>query len=136
MLPYRPAANPELVTWKAATEADEATTIARTIQRLRRVGYKFRDVAVLVRSSTSYVRLLEAFGEHNIPVQPAGRTGLFTERDAQAFGRTFAYLADHEWRSKQYGEWLPSNAQGSGPRIYKPVSAGCWPPKCGAQAAQ
>ena len=107
MLTYRPAASPEFVTWKAATEADEATTIARTIRRLRRVGYKFRDVAVLVRSSTSYVRLLAAFTEHNIPVQPAGRTGLFKEPDAQTFGRTFAYLADHEWRSEQYGNGFP-----------------------------
>ena len=103
MLAYRQAASPELVTWKAPTEADEATTIARTIQRLRCIGYRFRDIAVLVRSSTSYVRLLQAFDEHNIPVQPAGRTGLFTEPDAQNFGRTFAYLADHDWRSEQYG---------------------------------
>ena len=103
MLPYRPAASPELVHWKAPTEADEAIVIARTIQRFRRIGYTFRDIAVLVRSSTSYARLLEAFDEHNIPVQPAGRTGLFTEPDAQTFGPTFAYLADHEWRSEPYG---------------------------------
>ena len=107
MKPHRPAASPELVTWKAPTEADEATTIARTIHGLRRAGYRFRDIAVLVRSSTSYVRLLEAFGEHNIPVQPAGRTGLFTEPDAQTFGRTFAYFADHEWRPERYGESFP-----------------------------
>ena len=107
MRPHRPAASPEFVTWKAATEADEAATIAQTIQELRRNGYKFRDVAVLVRSSTSYGRLLEAFDEHNIPVQPAGRTGLFKEPDAQTFGRTFAYLADHEWRSEQFGKSIP-----------------------------
>lgn len=107
MKPHRPAASPELVTWKAPTEADEATTIARTIQGLRRAGYRFRDIAVLVRSSTSYVRLLEAFDEHNVPVQPAGRTGLFTEPDAQTFGRTFAYFADNEWRPERYGKGYP-----------------------------
>ena len=107
MLPFRPAASPELVTWRAATEANEAATIARTIQELCRVGYRFRDIAVLVRSSTSYFRLLEAFADHHIPVQPAGRTGLFTEPDAQIFGRTFAYLADNEWRSERYGQSVP-----------------------------
>ena len=40
-----------------------------------------------------------------MPVQPAGRTGLFKEPDAQTFGRTFAYLAGNEWRTEQYGSF-------------------------------
>ena len=104
MRTHRPDAKPELVTWTMPTEAGEAAVIARTILRLRRKGYGFRDIAILVRSSRSYDCLIKAFGEHDIPVQPAGRTGLFREPDAQTFGRTFAYLAGHEWRSEQYGD--------------------------------
>lgn len=107
MQPHRPAAEPELVTWKAVTEAEEADIIARTIKRLREAGYRFRDIAVLVRSSTSYTRLLEAFDKHDVSVQSAGRTGLFREPDAQTFGRTFAFLAGHEWRAERYGTGTP-----------------------------
>lgn len=103
MREHREGAEPEVVTWKAETETDEARHIAETIVRLQREGYRYRDIGVLVRSSTSYPKLLEAFSEHNIPVQPGGRTGLFKEDDAQTFGRTFAYLAGHEWRPEPYG---------------------------------
>ena len=105
MQPHRPPADPEIITWRAATEAEEAEVIAKTILRLGEQGYRFRDVAVLVRSSTSYSRLLEAFDKHKVPVQPGGRTGLFKEADAQTFGRTFAYLAGSPWRTEQYGSF-------------------------------
>lgn len=104
MQPHRPSAEPELVAWRAPTERDEAAIVAETIVALKRKGYRFRDIAVLVRSSTSYTCLLEAFAGRNIPVQPGGRTGLFKEPDAQTFGRTFAYLAGHDWRSEPYGQ--------------------------------
>ena len=102
MEPYRPAATPAVVTWKAPTEAEEAEMIAQSIRALRTDGYRFRDIAVLVRSATSYGRLLAAFAAHDIPVQPGGRTGLFTDPDAQTFGRTCAYLAGHDWRPDPY----------------------------------
>ena len=103
MLPHRESAPPELVIWKAPTEEEEARKIALSILDLRRSGHRFRDIAVLVRSSTSYNRLMEAFDHHDIPIQPAGRTGLFTRPDARLFGRTFAHLVDREWRSERYG---------------------------------
>ncbi len=103
MLPNREPGGTEVVTWLEPTEAEEADLIARSILRIRRQGYRFRDMAVLVRSSTSYNKLLDAFEGHAIPVLPAGRTGLFLEPDAQRFGRTFAYLADTTWRSTPYG---------------------------------
>jgi DNA helicase-2/ATP-dependent DNA helicase PcrA len=105
MEPHRPSAEPEIVAWRAPTEADEADVIANTILQLRGRGYRYRDIAVLVRSSTSYTRLLEALGRNNVLVQPAGRTGLFREADAQTFGRTFSYLAGNGWRSEQYGNF-------------------------------
>lgn len=103
MKPDRPSGGTEVVTWRAATEADEADLIARTILELHGLGYRYRDVAILVRASTSYFRLLEALQRYDVPVQPASRTGLFLEADAQLFGRTFSFLADHDWRPQPYG---------------------------------
>lgn len=103
MRAHRAAAAPEVVAWRASTEAEEAEQIAQTIGRLTARGYRHRDIGVLVRSSTSYPCLLEAFHKHQIPVQPGGRTGLFKERDGQLFGRTFAHLADQQWRPEAYG---------------------------------
>ena len=100
---YRDGTEHELVTWRATNETLEATQIAQSIKRLNSAGFRYGDVAVLVRSSTSYEKLLDAFKDHDIPVQPGGRTGLFMQPDAQLFGQTFAYLADHEWRSEEYG---------------------------------
>jgi ATP-dependent DNA helicase UvrD/PcrA len=102
---YRAGAEPEIVTWRAATETEEADLIARSIVQLHKRGYRYRDVAILVRSSTSYDRLLKALAEHDVPVQPGGRTGLFKEADAQLFGRTFAYFAGSTWRSGPYGNY-------------------------------
>ncbi len=103
MRPYRDAVGNEVVCWREPTETDEAERIATTIERLIAKGFQYRDIAVLVRSSTSYARLLESFEAQDIPVQPAGRTGLFRESEAQLFGRTFAYLAGHDWRPETYG---------------------------------
>ncbi|WP_298136961.1 ATP-dependent DNA helicase [Acidiferrobacter sp.] len=88
----------ELGCWRLPTEEDEAQRIAEAIAALVAKGFRYRDIAVLVRSSASYDRLLAAFSAHEIPVQPGGRTGLFREGDAQLFGRTFAYLAGQGWR--------------------------------------
>ncbi len=103
MKEHRPAGGAEIVVWHAPTELDEAETIARNIERIRSLGYRYRDIAILVRSSTSYAKLLDALSGHSIPVQPGSRTGLFIEPDAQLFGQTFAYLAGHEWREQRYG---------------------------------
>jgi hypothetical protein len=32
-----------------------------------------------------------------VPVQPAGRTGLFAKAEAQMFGKTYAWVVDHRW---------------------------------------
>jgi DNA helicase-2/ATP-dependent DNA helicase PcrA len=41
---------------------------------------------------------VDTFSTFDIPVQPEGRTGLFEQPEAQVLGRTFAWLADIEWR--------------------------------------
>ena len=98
MQAHRDAGFIEINCWRQSTEEEEAQRITLTIAALAAKGFRYRDIAVLVRSSASYERLLAAFAAHGIPVQPGGRTGLFHEADAQLFGRTFAYLAGHEWR--------------------------------------
>jgi DNA helicase-2/ATP-dependent DNA helicase PcrA len=103
MLAVRPPADIEVVTWSAETEAQEAERIADTIRRLHDTGLPYRDIAVLVRGRPAYPALLAAFDAHGVPVQPAGRTGLFTRPEAQLFGKTYAWLAGHGWSSERYG---------------------------------
>ena len=93
----------EIVTWAAETEAEECKQIAETIQRLHAAGLPYRDVAVLVRGRVAYPALLDAFDAHGVPVQPAGRTGLFARPEARLFGKTYAWLVDHSWSPDPYG---------------------------------
>lgn len=94
----------EIVSWSAPTEADEAALIADSIIALHQRGYRYRDIGILVRGSTSLERLLAALSARGIPVQPTSRTGLFKQPEAQLFGRTVAFLADSAWRETQF-EW-------------------------------
>ena len=93
----------EIVTWAAETEAGECDRIAETIQRLHAAGLPYRDIAVLVRGRVAYPVLLDAFDAHGVPVQPAGRTGLFARPEARLFGKTYAWLAGHTWSPDPYG---------------------------------
>jgi DNA helicase II / ATP-dependent DNA helicase PcrA len=102
MSAFRPPAGAdvvEVVTWAADTEAER---IAETINRLHAKGLPYRSIAVLVRSRAAYPRLLEAFDAYGVPVQPAGRTGLFAKAEAEMFGKTYAWLVDHRWSSEPH----------------------------------
>jgi DNA helicase II / ATP-dependent DNA helicase PcrA len=103
MLEHRERGGTEVVTWSAETEAQECERIAETIQRLHAAGLPYRSIAVLVRSRAAYPRLLEALDERGVPVQPAGRTGLFARPEALLFGKTYAWLVDHRWTPEPYG---------------------------------
>lgn len=103
MDPHRNGEEPEVVCWRQPTETEEAEVLARTVQRLVKQGFRYRDIAVLVRASTAYARLMEQFEAQAIPVHSAGRTALFKAPDAQLFGRTFAWLANSTWRPEAYG---------------------------------
>lgn len=105
MATHRPPAGspePEVVVWSADTEADEAGWIANLVLDLADAGLPYRDIAVLVRSRAAYPRLREQFATFDIPVQPGGRTGLFDQPEARLLGRTFAWLAEIDWR-EQFG---------------------------------
>jgi len=83
-------------------EAQEADEIAISIQKLANRGYRYSDMAILVRGKVAYGRLLEAFEAHGVPVQPGGRTGLFEQPDADFLGRVMAWLVDYQWKE---GRW-------------------------------
>jgi DNA helicase-2/ATP-dependent DNA helicase PcrA len=74
-------------------EEQEANEIAQSINKLRSMGFKYSDMAVLVRGKNTYQCLLEAFERFAVPVQPGGRTGLFEQPDANFLGRCFAWMA-------------------------------------------
>ena len=103
MQAFREPAPVEVVSWAADTETGECDRIAETIQRLHTAGLPYRDIAVLVRSRAAYPELLAAFDRHQVPVQPGGRTGLFVRSEARLFGKTYAWLVDHDWSPEQYG---------------------------------
>jgi len=87
-----------------SNEEQEATELAQSIQKLRSRGYRYADMAVLVRGKTSYARILEAFEKFAVPVQPGGRTGLFEQPDADFLGRCFAWMVAYEWRQGRFSE--------------------------------
>src|SRR5262245_23252604 len=47
MKPHRPASAPEVHCWAAETVPDEAEVIADTIDELRKIGYRYKDLAIL-----------------------------------------------------------------------------------------
>lgn len=107
MQPYRPAGDsPAVVAWYAPSELDEAGWIASVILDLHDAGVDFRDIAVLVRTSASYPKLVDQFATFDIPVQPGGRTGLFEQPEALVLGRAIAWLTDLDWRSG-FGQGAP-----------------------------
>lgn len=98
----RAAGANEVVIWRADTETAQARTIAQHIKAAHKLGYAYREMAVLVRGRISLGAILEALESANVPVQPGGRTNLFLQPDAQQFGRLCAWLVDHDWRPAPY----------------------------------
>lgn len=89
----------EIVVWYAPTELDEAGWIAQLILDLVDDGVAYRDIAILVRTSAAYARLVEQLAMFDIPVQPGGRTGLFEQREAEVLGKAIVWLTGLDWRS-------------------------------------
>ena len=96
-----PSGGVEVVVWSAEDEIREAGWVASLILELVDAGLSYRDIAVLVRGRAAYGRLVDTFSTFDIPVQPEGRTGLFEQAEATVLGRTFAWLADIDWRPRR-----------------------------------
>ncbi|MGY1810184.1 ATP-dependent helicase [Blastococcus sp. SYSU D00669] len=93
----------EIVKWFAEYEDEEAAEIAESIHRLHAGGLAYKDIAILVRGRTSYRALLTALEDARIPVQPAGRTGLFDRPEAEVLGKTYCWLVDYDYRPAGFG---------------------------------
>lgn len=98
-----PSGGPELALWGTDTEQEEAGYVTSLIDDLHDRGFKYQQMAVLVRSKVAYGQLLDQFRAFGVPVQPGGRTGLFDQPEAEVVGRTFVWLADVEWGRKFQG---------------------------------
>jgi len=93
-----------LVSWHTETEEEQAHLIANSIRRFHdELGYAYRAMAVLCRGRVSFEPLLTALEDAHIPVQPGGRTMLFSTPEADLFGRTMCWLAGHKWRAGLFG---------------------------------
>ena len=108
MISHRPSGGPEICCWSAEVAEDEANRIADTIERLVKIGYRYRDVAILYRSvRTSAPPLIEALQKRGIPVRCAGRTGLFMQPEPTAMGKLYAWLSGNEWKTERYADSEP-----------------------------
>lgn len=88
---------------EADTPSEEANWVANKILELNEAGFKFSDIAVLLRSvRTSGVPFIQEFEQRKIPFIVAGRHGLFHRREAQALGCIFAWLAGEPWIENSY----------------------------------
>jgi DNA helicase-2/ATP-dependent DNA helicase PcrA len=105
MHPTRPSADtPEVSCWQASTRSDEAQLIAAAVRHAHdRLGYRYRDIAILCRLKSSLPAILDALAAADIPVQPGGRTALFDQPEAELFGRMICWLLDYGWRVSRYG---------------------------------
>ena len=92
----------QLVAWTAPSEKDEAEQIAACIEKLHAKGLPYSEIAILVRGRAAYPRLLTALSDRGIPVQPGGRSGLFTQPETTCLGQLFCLLGDVEW-AENYG---------------------------------
>lgn len=101
---HRPASDAEeVVCWQAETEQDQARTIAESARRFHdNMGYAYRDIAILCRGRVSFAAVLTALQDERVPVQPGGRTLLFSTPEADLFGRTMCWLVGHKWRAGQF----------------------------------
>jgi DNA helicase-2/ATP-dependent DNA helicase PcrA len=96
---HRPSSQgPGIVVWYSPTELDEAGWIAQLILDLADAGVAFRDMAILVRTSAAYPKLVDQLATFDIPVQPGGRTGLFEQREAEVLGKAIVWLTGLDWR--------------------------------------
>lgn len=102
MRSYRPSAGPapRVVVWDAEDEQAEAEWIAEMVCDLHDAGVPYKDIGVLVRTRAAYGKLLAAFSESGVPVQPGGRTGLFDQPEAEVLGKTYCWLTDIDWRQQ------------------------------------
>jgi DNA helicase-2/ATP-dependent DNA helicase PcrA len=109
-------------------EKAEAFDIANAIARLHSKGYSYSQIAILVRTSGAYSRILEALETLNIPVAPGGRIGLFEQPDADFLARVFAWLVDRDWKQTRYGNSEGAVELKDIKKLFETLYLGDWAP--------
>src|SRR6185436_14677698 len=110
MKSVRDAGPNQIVPWSANTDDAEAEQIAETIGRLKALGYRYHDIAVLFRSvRTSAPPLIDALRARDIPYMAAGRTGLFLQPEVAFIAEIYAWFVDGDWRDEPYGAFRPAD---------------------------
>jgi DNA helicase II / ATP-dependent DNA helicase PcrA len=110
MKAVREAGPNQVTAWSAETDEIEANRVADTITRLKGLGYRYRDIAVLFRSvRTSAPPLIAALRARDIPYMAAGRTGLFLQPEVAFVAEIYAWFIDGDWRDDRFGEFRPAN---------------------------
>ena len=106
MVPDRPVNGPAVdIIPDYENELQEVEDLADAILRLTSdSGFKFSDIAILVRASTAYPRILDALESRGIPVAPGDRVSLLEQKDAFFLARCFSYLAGMDWKKTKYAE--------------------------------
>lgn len=108
MLSHRPEDGPAIsIALNHQDEQTEADALAFDIVTLHDQGVPYRDIAILVRGKVAYSSILDALATYGVPVQPGGRSGLFEQLEAAAFGATYAWLTDTDWSPQR---WMPREA--------------------------
>ncbi len=99
MRSQRPAGVVEVCPWMSETPENEAVILAEHVANLHAEGWRYQDMAVLLRSvRTAAPPIVEAFDERGIPFNCGGRIGLFVHPEINHFGELFAWMAGFSWR--------------------------------------
>ena len=110
--------------WKAETPGEEAEKVVETITKLHKIGYAYREMAILFRSvKTSAQPFVDEMRKKNIPVSSGGRSGLFSQPEAHAFARIYAWFANWDWKEQRYG----GQSQPVDPDVLSKELAGLFP---------
>ena len=103
MIPFKEQTGDSVWWVEEISPETEAEWVANKIIELNKLGAKFSDIAVLLRSvNTSGAPFIQEFRRNKIPFVLGGRIGLFRREEAQALGRIFAWLADEPWLKDSY----------------------------------
>ncbi len=104
MRTQRSAAGADVVAFRAETDIEEANQVVATIEKLHRKGFRYRDLAILLRSArTSGGHFVTALHRQGIPFTCAGRSGLFLQPEISGLAEAFVWLADGRWKEEAYG---------------------------------
>jgi DNA helicase-2/ATP-dependent DNA helicase PcrA len=86
------------------TETSEVQGLVDTIMQLKLGGWRYSDMAILVRGGASLREIIRALEVHQIPIEAGERASVFDQDDAAFFGKAFNWLAGASWKSSPWDD--------------------------------